>query len=67
MDLAGQSPAETKLRRAWEEELGVDFGPARALYDLDVRAMHHGNGTSIFTQTCTILACGVLTELVFGE
>ena len=65
MDLASQSPAELRLRRAWEAGLGVSFGPTRALYDLDVRAMHRGRGEGLFTRTCAVLACGVLGELVF--
>ena len=65
MDLASQSPAELRLRRAWEAGLGVSFGPTRALYDLDVRAMRRGRGEGLFTRTCAVLACGVLGELVF--
>ena len=67
MNSAEQSPAELRLRRAWEAGLGISFGPTRALYDLDVRAMRHGRGASLFTRTCAVLACGVLAELVFAD
>ena len=67
MNSAEQSPAELRLRRAWEAGLGISFGPTRALYDLDVRAMRHGRGASLFTRTCAGLACGVLAELVFAD
>lgn len=67
MDSAGQSQAELRLRRAWEAGLGVSFGPTRALYDLDVRAMRRGRGAALFTRTCGVLACGVLAELVFAD
>ena len=64
---APASAAELRLRRAWEAGLGVRIGPARALADLAVRAMRYGRGSSLFTRTCAVLACGVLAELVGAE